>query len=870
MDIVIGHQNLDFDCVSSMVAAKKLHPGANIFLQPTAEGNVLEYLNLYEHHFSFYRQPQFEPDEVETVVVVDTNRRSRLGPYEEALDTAERVVLYDHHPPENSDIDADEYVYDSVGALITYLVEQLREDAIKISPIEATLFLLGLHQETGSLLFGTTQSRDYEIGRYLMESGADLDVVQNFIHRQLSDEQMDLFNDLLENSRNLSINNVPVTITTAVRDDYVPEISLLAHKFQDTENSNFLCVLVQLGEHIQLVLRNRHESVDAGGIAEEFGGGGHARAASATLSGVTLKEAQNALEDTLRHRLKPGLIARDLMSDPVHSIRQDLPVEEAHKVMLRLGHQGMPITNDAGELVGIISRADIDKAVRHELEHAPVKGFMSPQVVTVEPDTSLSQLRNVMMSEQIGRLPVVEDGELIGIVTRSDIIQALHEQKPVEEEMFRSKDPSLPGAVADNIEPRLNRTMGETWAKRFRQWGKIAEEMGESLFLVGGCVRDILMEESTKDIDFVVEEDGIKFGQALREETGGTISTHEKFKTAEVTLPDGDRVDIATARSEYYSHPAALPDVEIEHTSVVQDLRRRDFTINAMAVSLNPGEYGDLLDLYGGRDDLENGLVRILYATSFLDDPTRMFRAIRFSRRFGFVVEERTEFQLKQALQGNPFDPVSGDRLREEFNLIFNENNPLEVIDGLFEQRILQHLSPEFSRPEPMDEWFETAETLINQFEPEQPNLVYFCLLFEPLTPGTAAFMGRRLNLPRAWRRTIEASQSFEEVRSELSGLDNPSDIHEVLDQFDDQSELLLARMAVDGGATAETIRRYLEDITRKEPLVTGEVLKEWGMEPGPQMGDVLEELFYYQLDHDNVDRAELKQYFEERYSVEQ
>ncbi|MFB6345487.1 MAG: bifunctional oligoribonuclease/PAP phosphatase NrnA, partial [bacterium] len=271
MKIIVGHQNLDFDCVSSMVAVQKLHTDATIFLQATAEGNVLEYLNLYRHHFSFERESQFNPDDVDTVIVVDTNSRSRLGKYSEAIDQAEKVILYDHHPPEHGDIDADEVHVDSVGALITMMVEKLQKQNIKLSSVEATLFMLGLHQETGGLQFGTTGIRDYQAGTFLMEAGADLDVVQNFIYQQLTDEQMSLFNDLLSNARSLSINNVPVTISMAERDEYISEVALLAHKLRDTENANLLCLLVRLGERIQLVIRNRYSNIDAGELACQFG-----------------------------------------------------------------------------------------------------------------------------------------------------------------------------------------------------------------------------------------------------------------------------------------------------------------------------------------------------------------------------------------------------------------------------------------------------------------------------------------------------------------------------------------------------------------------------------------------------------------------
>jgi len=868
MEAILGHQNLDFDCVSSMVAAQKIHPDSNIFLQPTSEGNVLEYLNLYRHHFSFQRHSQFDLDVLETVIVVDTNRRSRLGPYEEAIDAADRIVVYDHHPPEQSNIDADEYYFDSVGALITYMVELLRGRSLQISPIEATLFLLGLHQETGSLQFGNTDARDYETGKFLMEAGANLDVVQNFIHRQLNEDQIDLFNDLLDESRQKTINNVPVTIATAEREEYLGEISLLTHKLQETENCNVLFVLVRLGNRIQMVFRSRYEYVDVGSIAEEFGGGGHGRAASATLSGITLHEAESALEDTLRDRLKPELVAEDIMSKPVHSVRQDLPVSEAQNVMHRLGHQGMPIIDENEELVGIISRTDIDKAIQHDLTHAPVKGFMSPHVVTASQDTSLSQLKEIMMDEQIGRLPIVEGGEIRGIVSRSDMIRALHRKKPLEGETNPAVHQSYSRDIDDNIEPRIPRLLPKPWTHRLKEWGKLAAEMDEQLFIVGGCVRDLLMEKPIKDIDFVVERDGIQFARELVNREGGRCSVHEKFRTAVITLPDDTQIDIATARSEYYSHPAALPDVEIDHVSVAQDLRRRDFTINAMAVSVNPETFGDLLDPYGGRTDIVERQIRILYATSFLDDPTRIFRAVRFAERFHFEIEDRTYLQMKQALRGHPFDPVSGDRIREELNLIFQESEVSNIVQSLYEYEIMQELSPEFSKPGDMSDYFRNAGEYLEQYEVKHPELVYYLILFEPLSDNTAVELAQRLNFPSSYHKQIKKSTDFKSVREQLAEVRSPSEIVRALEDFD-YTELLIARCCLEREPIRNSIRKFLNRLAHVEPIVTGDELEEWGLEPGPEMGEILDRLYYYQLDHPEARLETLESFYREQLEPE-
>ncbi len=750
MDIILGHQNHDFDCVASMVAAKKLYPEAKIFLQPTAEGGVLEFLNLYRNHFSFFKYSEYRGQDIDKLIVVDTNKLDRLGPYAKLVERAGRVIVYDHHPAENATIEADEYYSDEAGALITIFVEKIRQNRLTPTDFEANLFMLGLHQETGGLQFGTTGPRDYEAGRFLPESGADLDLVQNFCYRRLTEEQKTLFRELLDNSRNISINNVPVTISTARREEYIPEIALLAHKLRDTENANLLCLLVQMGTRIQLVIRNRYQHVDGGAIADQFGGGGHKRAASATLSGVTLEEAREALLNHLQEKIKPELVARDIMTSPVHSIRPDLPVTEAHEIMLRLGHHGLPITDQNNKLVGIITRSDVDKAIDHELTHAPVKGFMTPDVITIKPELGLQEIQNAMMSNQIGRLPVVEEDRLVGIVTRTDLIRVLHERhQPSRQEQFQQPPAFSSIRDPDNIESLLKQVLEQKWLRRMKDWGELCGRMEDTLFLVGGCVRDILMEESTKDFDFVVENDGIKFARRLADETGGEVAVHRKFGTAIVTLPGGDKVDIATARSEYYSHPAALPRVELEHASVYQDLQRRDFTINAMAVNLSPGSFGDLLDFYGGRQDIEEGKIKIIYATSFLDDPTRIFRAIRFASRFDFEIGKRTDFQLRQAVEGRPFEPVSGDRLRDELFMIFQENDPWKIVDQLFQYGVLKALHPRIRRAGQMDEWFAEAALLIEQYKPERPEMVYLCLLVDSLKKEEARRFGQRLTLSR-------------------------------------------------------------------------------------------------------------------------
>lgn len=851
---------MDFDCLASMVGAARLYPNAEIFLQPTAEGPVREFLNLYREHFNFRRYKDFESCEVDTLIVLETASRDRLGPYVEALDSADKVILYDHHDLDDLDFTPDEVHDDEVGALTTLMLEIIRDQGIELTEEEATLFLLALHQETGSFQFGSTTSRDYEAGRILLENGANLDIVQKFSHRPLSAEQIDLLNDLLENSKKMLVNEVPITIATAVRSDYIPEIALLTHKIQDAQNAQFVLVLVELGDRVQMVLRNRYDHLDVGAIARQFNGGGHARAASASFVGRNLDEVREEVIDCLNDEISARETASDLMSSPVHSISPDTTVEEAHELMLRLGHHGLPITDSDNELMGIITRTDVDKAINHELTHAPVKGFMSPEVVTVSPEAGVERLQTMLTSEQIGRLPVVDDGRLVGIVTRTDVIKNIH-RRETGADYDQDFAPEANYRSVPDVTEDMEDLFESDWITRFREWGNLAHDLDDQLYLVGGCVRDILLERDIKDLDFLLEDDAIEFARELADVKGLSLSSHEKFKTAVMELPNGDHVDFATARSEYYSHPSALPEVDVENASIVQDLKRRDFTINAMAINLCPDTFGKLIDLYGGYRDLRNGVIRILYAMSFVDDPTRIFRAVRFSNRLDFSIEKRTKEQMESAVSEARFDEISGERIRYELELIFLEDDAWDILSELDGLSVLNQIHPEIDLGSRHETWFEQAHDQIEDFDPEDSDLVYYCLMFESLSSNAIRETSTRLNFSRRYRQVLEKNSKFEKFRKRLEDADRPSEIYRACDSIGSY-ELMIARLIIEERPITEKLSEYLEDLEQVEPLVDGDILTDWGMQPGPKMGDVLEELFDYQLDNQIRSLPPLKEYY--------
>ena len=208
--------------------------------------------------------------------------------------------------------------------------------------------------------------------------------------------------------------------------------------------------------------------------------------------------------------------------------------------------------------------------------------------------------------------------------------------------------------------------------------GKTADKLEVSAYIVGGPVRDKLLGISNSDLDFVVEGDGIKFAGVLNKKLKGKLTTYKAFGTATIELK-GNRIDVVTSRKETYKYPAAYPTVK--PGNIKDDLFRRDFTINAMAIGLNKKNSGKLTDFYGGQKDLKKGIIRVLHDKSFMDDPTRIFRAIRFSVRFGFKIEPHTKKLIKEAVSGGFLGEVNAGRIRKEIELFLKEKNPKKCLE---------------------------------------------------------------------------------------------------------------------------------------------------------------------------------------------
>jgi tRNA nucleotidyltransferase (CCA-adding enzyme) len=371
--------------------------------------------------------------------------------------------------------------------------------------------------------------------------------------------------------------------------------------------------------------------------------------------------------------------------------------------------------------------------------------------------------------------------------------------------------------------------------------GEVANSRGEKLYLVGGAVRDLMLGQANLDLDLVVEGSAIELAQQLKDINKSKIITHPRFNTAKLPWRDWS-IDLATARRETYERPGALPAVT--PSSIDDDLSRRDFTINAMAICLNPGDYGRLVDPHGGRDDLQNQRIRILHEKSFTDDATRIWRALRYEQRLDSHLEKKTLGLLQRDIA--MLDTISADRTRYEMECILKEKYPEKVFSRAAELGVLAALHPQLKGDGVLKEKFELAR---KEHAPLPPSFdLYLALLAYPLNAEEIEQFISRLNLPRSSARTLRDTIAVKNRMRSLStpGV-SPSAIYNLLRDFS-PSALEANSLVTQSAVASQAIHLFLNRLKDVQVALTGDDLIEMGIAPGPRIKEILEMLHQAKL----------------------
>jgi tRNA nucleotidyltransferase (CCA-adding enzyme) len=511
------------------------------------------------------------------------------------------------------------------------------------------------------------------------------------------------------------------------------------------------------------------------------------------------------------------------MSTPARAVQPDSTVRDAMRLCQRHGQSGVFVVEDE-RLVGGVSREDLDKAVGHGLSHAPVRGIMSSRVATVGADATLAELRTHVTSAEDGRVAVVEDGRLLGVVSRADLLRLLEGPAP--------RPPEVGESIADALraDPRLARI-----ADAVAGLG----ERAESVYLVGGTIRDILLGEDGFDVDIAVEGDAIAFAYALTEALGGRATPHQRFGTAIISYGEGERIDVVTTRTEFYDAPGALPTVE--RAGLREDLFRRDFTINAMAASLAADELGRLVDPYGGRADLEARVLRVLHNLSFIDDPTRIFRGIRYEARHGFRFDEHSAQLLRGCIEMGLVGDLSSSRLRDELTTLLEDPGAADGIRRLGELGADRAIHLHLRGDEEAAALFTRACELRGELGVGVPTWrIGIAALARELTSDEAydwldRLTVRRRDAERIVGAVTVAPRIVERLRSETL---DPARVVALADPFAPDAPLFALALE-----ERPELRDYFERLRSVQLEIGGADLIELGLPESPQIGEILGEL---------------------------
>jgi len=879
MDVITTHINADFDCLGSMIAAKRLYPDAEMVFPGGQERSLREFfLNSVQYVFGFKRVRDINLDDITRLILVDVCQPKRIGPFAQvAKRGGVEIHIYDHHADKTGALTGSVEHVEPVGSTVTVFSHLLMQQGVKLTSDEATMMMLGLYEDTGSLTFHTTTVKDYQAAAYLLEQGANLNIVADLIVQELTPDQVRLLNDLLASKAILNVYGLNIAIAHATIDHFVPDIATLAHKLKDMENLDVLFVVVRMESRVFIVARSRLNEVNVGDIMEAFGGGGHPSAASCAVRDLTLLQVLEKLPQVLQVYTQPQWQVRHLMSTPVKTIEANNTIAEAHQLLSRYNINAVPVV-EKKVVTGIISRLLVDKAVYHGLRDQPVSEIMSSDFEQVAPETTVAKLKSLVVENNQRFVPVVDGDKLVGAVTRTDLLRHLASSVGTPP---RSGERSLVSRGGRNYKAgQIQRLIRNRLPKRIQdvlsQLGQTGQALGIDLFAVGGFVRDLLLSKENLDVDIVVEGDGIAFAKAFARGNKCRVRSHRKFGTAVLIYPDGFKIDIASARMEYYLQPGALPDVE--HASVKMDLSRRDFTINTLAISLKHNTFGEILDYYGGQRDIDDKAIRVLHNLSFVEDPTRVFRAVRFEQRLGFQIGKQTEHLLRSAVRLGLLEKVSGKRILNELLLIMNEHRPLPAIERLARLDVLRCLHPSLTSKVNYAASFDDARRAMDWYDllytgqPCERWLCYFLILTSVIDRQGMKTLCERLQVMQRYHVVlIEQRSEALGLLKRLEGRDtrmSPPKASSLYRWFHPLSvEILLFMMAK---TTKEQVRqwisKYFTHLQDVAPELSGYDLEQLGIQPGPIYKKILEDVLTARLDERVVSLDEEKAYVLKKY----
>lgn len=812
--LIVLQKGADLDALSSALGVQKLYEDALLLTPRHLSRRAGQVFKAFRHLF---RTTEEMPSEF-VLVLVDT----RYIPEGVERDRIRGFIVYDHHP--EGEVERFEGRVEKVGATTTLVVEELMKRGVNLTGEEATLIALGIYEDTGNFTYEGTTSRDLEAVAWLLSKGLDLRTLRRFLSEGYTKDQIEAVSSILSSVEKVYLRGKEIAVATAVLEKYEPDITSLLYEVRDLKEADAFFVVVEAEGKTYVFGRSQDEEIDVGKVLSHFGGGGHREAGALKAENLPAQRIKDLIVNFLRSGGSVRIRVGDLMTSPPFVIEAKTPVREALELLTERGFAGAPVVNDKGKLVGVVSKKVLLKVARLFPED-PVESFALRDVHTLGPGDPVWEAEEILTRFGQTLIPVVERGKVVGVITRFDILRKLRED--LGDLKARRKRVSIPGYIGDLV----------------REIGSIAEDLGHRVYLVGGVVRDMILGREVKDVDFVVEGNAIDLAKKVAERFGVELHPFPEFGTAHLKVGDF-KLEFATARRETYPKPGSYP--KVERASLKEDLIRRDFTINALAVSVNPEDFGTLIDFFDGLKDLKEGVIRVLHPVSFIEDPVRVLRALRFAGRFGFRISRSTEKLLRQAVKLELLREAPKGRVMNEIRLALKEDRLPEILKLYRKYGVLEQIIEGFRWKGDLEDRILALSRVVHwhslQFPEERIDYgwVFLMVLLSTLKKEKTLEFLTDISAP-AWVRenAVRVSADLGRIRRELKKAQRNSEIYKTLKNL--HISLLLILMTYED--VRDKVKIFLEKLRKvKVPPEKVEELKKMGLK-GRKLGDEIEKL---------------------------
>ncbi|MBF0547456.1 MAG: CBS domain-containing protein [Candidatus Riflebacteria bacterium] len=752
------------------------------------------------------------------------------------------VVCYSQVPPRFPfPVEHEQYNSQSITS---FLLKMNFKSIIGFSQDDLALFLIAITEKTWAGLSSKSTEIDNEILFNLRKKGVPGKVVANNILLPFREGLKGLLKDILFCTEDLEIKGRSVMMSIVKSPGNIQDVYPVLEAVWARQDPSFMIVAIAGTSKTRVWARTRISKFDLNRVFQNQSISFQTEWLTFIISEIEISEIREKLLSELQSGIQGDLLASSIMTASPISVEISTNVETTLETMLRYHLMGLVVT-EGGKYVGTITRRDLDRAIQMKVMDSDIRPFVPVEHPFVGPETSLGLIRNIMINGNISRIPVVEDDKPIGIITARDVLRHTEDPYP-HQSHFQAATKNFDHPDSLFVERLFRKTAPISLLSLLKQIGEIAKTCGLKAFLVGGYVRDLFLELPNSDLDVVLTGDALVFASKLQAEMKAEIKLYERFGTACLKF-GSQKIDFSSARIEHYSEVGALPLVV--KSGIANDLARRDFTINAMAISLDPENFFSFFDYFGGLTDLNNKKIRVLHALSFFEDPTRIFRAIRFSTRFHFDFSDDTRKALDLALSRQVVAALSKKRIAAEILRCFNEQMSVRIFERLFYSGLIKFLHPELKKFSELPERFGLLRGIIRRFsvigEKINSEAVNWVGLLSPLQVDEADKTMKEAGIDSQVRKIaafcIFSLGTIPGLLSKTNFVDDWG-LFKLLSPLSLEAIISLVAFSLDKGESRKVFK-FLEKLRNIKPLIGGHELVDIGFEEGPRIRDVLGEI---------------------------